>query len=148
MNGGVERQFICLYVIHWRSKYRARYSNVQMFKTSLGCKWFKIKGHLKLLCISTSFQVLRAPESWLKHFFQLFTTFFVHFKPFSVISRLKSRRKVLKKRLNLVEWNQCEINKAKDYSFTLLAKLKTAEKSILTSFQVCSAPESWWKYTT
>ena len=33
---------------------------------------------IQMLCILTSFRVLRAPESWLKHFFQPFSTFFVH----------------------------------------------------------------------
>ena len=40
-------------------------------------KWVK--------CISTSFWVLRTPESWLNYFLQRFSTFFVHFKTFSVI---------------------------------------------------------------
>ena len=39
----------------------------------------------KLLCILTSFRVLRTPESWSNYFFQPFVPFFVHFKPFSVI---------------------------------------------------------------
>ena len=30
------------------------------------------------MCISISFRVLHAPESWSKHFFQLFSTFFRH----------------------------------------------------------------------
>ena len=42
---------------------------------------------VRLLCISTSFWVLRAPKSWLKHFFQPFSTFFLHFKLFSVYIR-------------------------------------------------------------
>ena len=42
-----------------------------------------------LLCISTSFQVLRAPESWSNYFFSaVFNLFLVHFQPFSVISWL------------------------------------------------------------
>ena len=32
-----------------------------------------------VLCISTSFRMLHEPESWSKHFFQLFSTFFVNF---------------------------------------------------------------------
>ena len=44
----------------------------------------------RLLCILTSFWVLRSPESWSKYFFQPFSSFFVHFKHFSVISCLKS----------------------------------------------------------
>ena len=50
--------------------------------------------NLRLLCISTSFQVLAAPESWPNYFFQPFLTFFEHFKPFSVILRLKSTNNV------------------------------------------------------
>ena len=49
-----------------------------------------------MLCISTSFQVLRAPESWSKPFFQPFSSFFVQFLPFSVISRMKSTKTVRK----------------------------------------------------
>ena len=48
-----------------------------------------------VLCILTSFPVLRAPKSWLKYFFSaVFNLFFVHFKPFSVISCLKSPKNV------------------------------------------------------
>ena len=47
---------------------------------------------LYLLCILTSLRVLCAPKSWLKHFFELFSTFLVHLKPFSVISHLKRRK--------------------------------------------------------
>ena len=49
-----------------------------------------------LLCISTSFWVLYALKSWSKHFFSCCSTFFVHFKAFSVISRLKSTKNVWK----------------------------------------------------
>ena len=42
-----------------------------------------------LLCISTSFRVLQAPESWSNY---LFSSIFVNFKTFSVISRLKSTK--------------------------------------------------------
>ena len=45
-----------------------------------------------MLCISTSFWVLRALKSWSNYFFQPFSTFFVHFKPLSVISHLKSTK--------------------------------------------------------
>ena len=50
-----------------------------------------------LLCISTSFWVLRAPKSWSKHFCQPFSNFVVHFKAFTVISRLKSTKNVWKR---------------------------------------------------
>ena len=40
--------------------------------------------------------MLRAPKSRLNYFFQLFSTFFVLFKPFSVFSHLKSTKKVWK----------------------------------------------------
>ena len=49
-----------------------------------------------VLCILTSFWVLHAPKSWLKIFFSHFSTYFVHFKAFSVISRLKSTNNVWK----------------------------------------------------
>ena len=35
-----------------------------------------------VLCISTSFRVLAAPESWLKHFFQPFFDLFCSFQSF------------------------------------------------------------------
>ena len=46
-----------------------------------------------MLCILTSFWVLRTPKSRLNYFFSVVLTFFVHFKTFSVISRLKSSKK-------------------------------------------------------
>ena len=49
--------------------------------------------HKCLLCISTSFWVLGELKSWSTYFFQLFSSFFVHFKPFLVISRLKMNKK-------------------------------------------------------
>ena len=50
----------------------------------------------EVLCISTSLQVLAAPESWSNNFFQSFSTFFFLFKPFSVISGLKSTKNIWK----------------------------------------------------
>ena len=47
-----------------------------------------------LLCISTSFWVLRAPKS-------RYSTFFVHFKSFLVISRLKSLKRL---KMNKKKW--------------------------------------------
>ena len=49
------------------------------------------------MCILTCFWVLRAPKSWSNYFFQPFSTFFVHFNPFSVISHLKSTKNVWKR---------------------------------------------------
>ena len=49
-----------------------------------------------MLCILTSFWVLHALKRWLKLFFQPFSTFFVHFKPFSVISGLKWLKSIWK----------------------------------------------------
>ena len=57
-----------------------------------------------LLCISTSFRVLRASHSWLKHFFGRLT-YFVHFKWFSVIFWLKLRKNK-KKLLKTFEMNK------------------------------------------
>ena len=65
-----------------------------------------------MLCILTSFRVLRAPKSWLKHFFQPFSTFFVHFKLFSVISRLKSIKNVWKWTKNMFFFHFCLLFKA------------------------------------
>ena len=47
-----------------------------------------------VLCILTCSWVLRAPESWSKPYFSRFSTFFVHFKAFSVISRLKLTKNI------------------------------------------------------
>ena len=49
-----------------------------------------------VLCILTSFQVLRAPESWLKFFFQPFSTFFLNFKCFLINFCLKSLKRAQK----------------------------------------------------
>ena len=49
---------------------------------------------LCLLCILTSFGVLRAPEIWLKYFFEQFSIYFLNFKCFLVIFHLKSRKKL------------------------------------------------------
>ena len=46
----------------------------------------KFLSYFWVMCILTSFWVLRAPECWLNYFFQLLSTFFVPFKPFSVFS--------------------------------------------------------------
>ena len=40
----------------------------------------------QLLCISTSFGVLRPPERWSNYFFQRFSSFFIHFLPFSDVT--------------------------------------------------------------
>ena len=50
-----------------------------------------------MLCILTSFWVLCTPKSWSNYFFQPFSTFCVHFKPFSVISGLKSTKTIWKR---------------------------------------------------
>ena len=129
----------------------------------------KINTHVYLLCISTSFWVLRPPESWSKYFFQLFSTFFVHLKLFSVILCLKSPINMWKwmffcffylllkagrhaKAGRLLE----EVLRNCLFSIDFLLKkvwneqkrLKTAEKSISTSFRVHTGPKSWLKYTT
>ena len=49
-----------------------------------------VQGVQCLLCILTSFWVVQAPKSWSNYFFQPFSTFFVLFKPFSVILCLRS----------------------------------------------------------
>ena len=46
-----------------------------------------------LLCISTSFWVLRAPEGQLKHFLQLFSTYFIHFRCFFLDFSFKMNKK-------------------------------------------------------
>ena len=49
-----------------------------------------------LLFISTSFWVLRAPKSWLKYFFELFSTFFLDFKKFFSYFSSEMKKKHLK----------------------------------------------------
>ena len=49
-----------------------------------------------MLFIPTSFWVRRTSKSWSKHFFSHFSTIFVHFKPFSVIS-WRSQQNIKKK---------------------------------------------------
>ena len=93
------------------------------FQTSICCIFRKGQ----VLCILTSFPVLCAPESWSNYFFQPFSTFFVNFKTFSVISRPEINKKHIK------------MNKK---------RLNTAEKCSLASIRVCAAPGSWSKYTT
>ena len=66
-----------------------------------------------MLCISTRFWVLHAPKSWSNYFFQPFSTFFAHFKPFSVISRLKSTKNIWKRTKNVFlstpqNWSTCK----------------------------------------
>ena len=51
---------------------------------------------IQLLCISTSFHVLRAPESWWKIFFSAIFNLSSSLKKFSVHFHLKSLKKVLK----------------------------------------------------
>ena len=46
--------------------------------------------------ICASFQVLSAPESWSKHFFQSFSTFFLHFKYLDQLSSVRSTRNLVK----------------------------------------------------
>ena len=53
-----------------------------------------------MFCILTNFQVLEAPESWWNYFFKAVFNLFVDFKPFSVISRLKSTKNVWKWKKN------------------------------------------------
>ena len=64
----------------------------------------------------TSFWVLRAPKSWSKPFFSCFSTFFVHFKAFSVISRLKSLK-------NVWTWT-------KNYSYSKLVDMQKLVNSL------------------
>ena len=101
-----------------------------------------------LLCISTSFRVLHAPESWLKYFFSsLFKlscsclTLFSEFLVFSIL--------VIIRFVHLMEQKE---------AFTLKLRLshangnkkawKRQKKFISTSFWVRAAPEIWSKYTT
>ena len=87
----------------------------------------------RVLCISTSFQVLAAPESWSKYFFQPFSTFFVYFKPFSVISWLKSTKKRLK--MNKKTW-LCLLLKAGRHALIIVISQLKSTKNHWKSFEM------------
>ena len=67
-----------------------------MFFTVVGARFHSLVVS-RVLCILTRFQVLAAPESWSNYFFQPFSTFFVDFKPFSVLKSTKNVWKWTKK---------------------------------------------------
>ena len=60
------------------------------------CIIFLLRTEHSVLCISTSFWVRAAPKGWLNYFFSTVFNLFLHFKPFSVISCLKSTKKHVK----------------------------------------------------
>ena len=51
----------------------------------------------RVMCIWTSFWVLRAPKRWLKYFVLLFSTLFVYFIHFSVIFWSEIKKKTFEK---------------------------------------------------
>ena len=109
--------------------------------------WITKQMHLlfyHVLCILTNFRLLHIPESWLKYFFWAIFNLFWSRPAFACLPALKSSLKCCffkgfflisdEKSLKKV-WNEQK-------------RLKTAQKSILTSFRVRAAPKSWSKYTT
>ena len=102
------------------------------------------------------------PKADWNTFFQPFSTFFVHFKPFSVILRLKSTKNIWKWTKKHVFFKFCLLLKAcrqskagrllegvpRNCLFSEQKRLKMAEKSSSTIFWVHAAPKSWSKYTT
>ena len=114
-----------------------------------------------MLCILTSFWVLRTPN-----FFFLFKHFSVnfHLKPVKNIninqknSRYCKDTEPLGNLYNMILCTHLQHSfftflsdfrwKFTEICFFLEIRLKTDEKSVLTSFRVCTAPKSWSKYTT
>ena len=75
-----------------------------------------------VLCISTSFQMLAATDSWLKHFFQPFSKFFVNFKPFFSDFKPEIIKKHLKTLKKSLKWTK---------------RLKMVKKVFLAAFRCC-----------
>ena len=104
-------------------------------------KELNILQHGQLLCILTSFGVLRAPGSWLNCFFSALFNLFVQFK-----------LKTAKKSSLTSFWVGAAPESWWNYFFQSFSiffvrfNLKTAKKSSLTSFWVGAAPESWSNY--
>ena len=92
----------------------------------LRCELLRYCGNMldqSVLCISTSFPVLRTPESWLKYLFSRFQL--VHFQMCFLFQ----------------QWNHWK-------SFKMNKKGWNGSKNVfLTSFWVRKAPKSWLKYT-
>ena len=83
-----------------------------------------------LLCILTSFRLLRASKCWSKHFFQPFSTFLLLFKCFSMNFHLKSRKNcVLSYSLKLVDMQRL-VNSLRGYTFFLDFRWKLIEKHL------------------
>ena len=106
-----------------------------------------------VLCISASFRCCVHPKAGQNTFFEPTSTFFVHFKPFSVISHLKSRNYVWKKSIFFSfltthkSWLTCK-RWLTPWGSTLNLSFWGSFLSILTSFWVHPAPKKWSKYTT
>ena len=67
----------------------------KMMVKSMDNLTFLIPKHLiPVVVYLNSFWVMPALEHWLKYFFGLFSTFFVHFKRFPLIFQQKSRKKL------------------------------------------------------
>ena len=100
-----------------------------------------------MLCILTSFRVLHAPQSWLKHFFssthqvvnqrkrvaknwkKLF--YFVHFRRFFLISGVKSLKKV---KMNKKSWKR--LKKCFDQNLESWSKYTTNVTTNMFSVQI------------
>ena len=80
------------------------------------------------------------PKTGWINFFQPFSTFFVHFKTFSVISRLKS---LIKKFMNY----QIKVSKKRKNTFIFTSFLVISSVKSLKKVKM-KVPESWSKYTT
>ena len=108
-----------------------------------------------------AFGCCEQPKAGRNTFFEPFSTFFVHFKPFSVISHLKSRKNIWKWTKNsifpflftLQSWSTCkrwstQWGGTMNASFLVDFCWKQLKKIILISFRVSAEPQSWSKYTT
>ena len=112
-----------------------------------------------MLRISTSCLVLCAPRSWLKYFFEPVLTFLVHFKTFSLISRLKSRKNFWKRAKKLCHFSIhscfiliCQINtkgwaEHSIYESTILHQIATELRKIQLRHDKSGQPQDGEKIT-
>ena len=91
-----------------------------------------------LLCILTSLRVRHLTQSWLNYFFQLFSTFFVHFKPFQWFctwnhwKRLKTAKKVVRPAFRCMQHPKTGQNTQQ--KFTILTNVETRTGLVKLNF--------------
>ena len=96
-----------------------------------------------MLCISTSFRVLAAPESWLKTFFSRFSTFFDDLN-----QQLACKAPICWLKITTVgDRLPCRNGSAPAILLLYFSCLK-CEKAYFNKHLECAAPKGWSKYTT